>query len=54
MSDSGRQLTDAERRRRLAVLDNLRFSASLRARMRPRAEHLARERALLQARTTRG
>ena len=54
MSDSARQFTDAERRRRLAVLDGLRFTASLRARLRPRAEHLARERALLHARTTRG
>ena len=54
MSDTGRQLTDAERRRRLELLDNLRLSATLRARLRPRAEHLARERALLHARTTRG
>ena len=54
MADSGRQLTEAERRRRLAVLDHLRITASLRARLRPRAEHLARERALLHARTTRG
>jgi len=54
MSDEGRQLTDSERRRRLELLDKLRFSASLRARLRPRAEHLARERALLHARTTRG
>ena len=54
MSDTPRQLTDAERRRRLAVLDNLRFTAALRARIRPRAEHIARERALLHARTTRG
>jgi len=54
MSGSGRQLTDAERHRRLKLLDNLRFTASLRVRLRPRAEHLARERALLHARTTRG
>jgi hypothetical protein len=54
MSDTARQLTDAERSRRLAVLDNLRFTATLRARLRPRALHVARERALLHARTTRG
>ena len=54
MSDSGRQLTEAQHSRRLAVLDHLRFTASQRARLRPRAEHLARERALLHARTTRG
>ena len=54
MSDTGRTLTEAERRRRLDVLDNLRFTAALRARIRPRAEHQARERALLHARTTRG
>ena len=54
MSDSGQQLTEAQRSRRLAVLDGLRLAASQRARLRPRAEHLARERALLHARTTRG
>ena len=54
MSDTGRQLTEAEQGRRLAVLDHLRFMAALRARIRPRAEHQARERALLHARTTRG
>jgi len=54
MSENARQLTEAEWRRRLAVLDSLRFSATLRARLRPRAEHLARERALLHARIARG
>ena len=54
MADSARQLTDAQRRRRTELLDNLRLSATLRARLRPRAEHVARERALLHARTTRG
>jgi hypothetical protein len=54
MSDVARQLTDAEWRRRFALLDSLRLSATLRARLRPRAEHVAREKALLHARTTRG
>jgi hypothetical protein len=40
--------------RRLALLDTLREAAELRARLRPRAAALARSRALLHARTTRG
>lgn len=51
---TGRRLTDAERRRRRAVLDGLREAAELRARLRPRASQMARARALLHARTTRG
>ena len=54
MSQEPRPLTDAERVRRLAVLDTLREAAELRARLRPRASQLARARALLHARTTRG
>ena len=54
MGETGRRLTDAERRRRLAVLDALREASDLRARLRPRAAGLARARALLHARTTRG
>ena len=54
MPEEQRRLTDAERVRRLAVLDTLREAAELRARLRPRASHLARARALLHARTTRG
>jgi hypothetical protein len=50
----GRRLTDAERRRRRVLLDSLREAAELRARLRPRTSQLARERALLHARTTRG
>lgn len=50
----GRRLTEAERRRRLMLLDSLREAAELRERLRPRASQLARARALLHARTTRG
>jgi hypothetical protein len=42
------------RRRRQELLDTLRQAAELRARLRPRANALARSRALLHARTTRG
>ena len=42
------------RRRRLEALETLRQAAELRARMHPRRHHLARARALLRARTTRG
>jgi hypothetical protein len=42
------------RRRRQELLDTLRQAAELRARLRPRASALARSRALLHARTTRG
>jgi hypothetical protein len=52
--NSGRRLTDAERRRRLVLLDTLREAAELRARLRPRTSQLNRARALLHARTTRG
>jgi hypothetical protein len=54
MAPTARRLTDAERRRRLDVLDTLREAAALRARLRPRAQQLQRARALLHARTTRG
>ena len=54
MPDTTRRLTDAERRRRLDVLDTLREAAALRQRLRPRASQLERARALLHARTTRG
>ncbi|MEX2291381.1 MAG: hypothetical protein WD794_13785 [Mycobacteriales bacterium] len=54
MAQTRRRLTEAERRRRLAVLDMLREASELRARLRPRAQQLARARALLHARTTRG
>ena len=54
MPDSARRLTDAERRRRRDVLDALHEAAALRARLRPRASQIARARALLHARTTRG
>jgi hypothetical protein len=42
------------RRRRQELLDTLRQAAELRARLHPRANALARSRALLHARTTRG
>jgi hypothetical protein len=42
------------RRRRQELLDTLREAAELRARLQPRANALARSRALLHARTTRG
>jgi hypothetical protein len=42
------------KRRRQELLDTLRESAELRARLTPRASSLARSRALLRARTTRG
>ena len=45
---------DLRRRRRLALLESLREAAELRARTRPRKERLARARALMQARQTRG
>ena len=54
MPETTRRLTEAERRRRLDVLDTLREAAALRQRLRPRASHLERARALLHARTTRG
>ncbi len=54
MPPKDRPLTDEERRRRLVLLDTLREDAALRARLRPRASQLARARALVHARTTRG
>jgi hypothetical protein len=42
------------RRRRQELLDTLREAAELRARLTPRASALARSRALLHSRTTRG
>ena len=42
------------RRRRLEALETLREAAELRARLAPRQTQLARARALLHARTTRG
>lgn len=42
------------RRRRQELLDTLRQAAELRARLHPRAAALARSRALMHARTTRG
>ena len=42
------------KRRRQELLDTLREAAELRARLTPRASALARSRALLHARTTRG
>jgi hypothetical protein len=54
MAQTTRRLTEAERRRRLDVLDSLREASALRARLWPRAQQLRRSRALLQARTTRG
>ena len=42
------------RRRRLEALETLREAAALRARLTPRQTNLARSRALLHARTTRG
>jgi hypothetical protein len=54
MAETERRLTEDERRRRLALLDSLEQAAEVRARLRPRAAQLARARALLHARTTRG
>jgi hypothetical protein len=54
MATTARRLTEAERRRRLDVLDTIREAAALRARLRPRSQQLQRARALLHARTTRG
>jgi hypothetical protein len=54
MATTARRLTEAERRRRLDVLDTIREAAALRARLRPRAQQLQRARALMHARTTRG
>lgn len=45
---------ELRRRRRLALLEELREAAELRARTRPRTQRLERARALLQARQTRG
>jgi hypothetical protein len=45
---------DLRRQRRLALLEELREAAALRARTRPRKERLERARALLQARQMRG
>ena len=45
---------DLRRQRRLALLEELREAAALRARTRPRRERLERARTLLQARHTRG
>jgi hypothetical protein len=45
---------DLRRQRRLALLEALREAAALRARTRPRKQRLARARALVQARQTRG
>ncbi len=45
---------DLRRQRRLALLESLREAAELRARTRPRKVRLARARAMLQARHTRG
>ncbi len=45
---------DLRRQRRLALLEALREAAELRDRTRPRRVRLARARALLQARHTRG
>ena len=42
------------RRRRKELLESLREAAELRARLTPRASALARSRALVHARTTRG
>jgi len=42
------------RKRRLEALEALQQAAELRKRMHPRQRHLARARALLHARTTRG
>lgn len=54
MPPKDRRLSNDEQRRRLDLLDTLREAAELRARLRPRASQLARARALLHARTTRG
>ena len=45
---------DLRRQRRLALLEELREAAALRARTRPRKQRLERARGLLQARRTRG
>jgi hypothetical protein len=45
---------DLRRQRRLALLEELREAAALRARTRPHRQRLERARALLQARSTRG
>ena len=45
---------DLRRQRRLALLEQLREAAELRARTRPRTERLARARALVQSRQLRG
>ena len=45
---------DLRRQRRLALLEALREAAALRARTRPRKERLARARALMHSRQTRG
>ena len=45
---------DLRRQRRLALLEALREATELRARTRPRKERLARARALLRNRQTRG
>jgi len=45
---------EERRARRLEALETLREAALLRARLRPRQRQLARARALLHARTTRG
>ena len=55
MTASSRTPEEEERRlRRLRALDLLREAAELRARLQPRRAALARARALLRARTTRG
>ena len=53
-SSSLRAAALERRRRRQELLDTLRQAAELRARLHPRANALARSRALLHARTTRG
>ena len=53
--ERAQRVADAERRRRRqAVLDTLREAEQLRQRLRPRSAQMARARALLHARTTRG
>ncbi|MCA1712886.1 MAG: hypothetical protein LC789_15125 [Actinobacteria bacterium] len=51
---SGKDAAHERRRRRQELLDSLREAAELRARLTPRASALARSRALLHSRTTRG
>ena len=52
---TGKTPEELERReRRLRALETLREAAELRARLSPRRAQLARSRALLHARTTRG